>query len=58
MVVASVSCIYGLGSPEDYRDLVLSLRKGMVKNRQEMLRRLVDISTSATISTSSAALFA
>lgn len=43
LVVASVSCIYGLGSPEDYRDLVLSLRKGMVKNRQEMLRRLVDI---------------
>ena len=43
LVVASVSCIYGLGSPEDYRTLVLSLRKGMVKERQEMLRRLVDI---------------
>ncbi len=43
LVVASVSCIYGLGSPEDYRTLVLSLRKGMVKNRQEILRRLVDI---------------
>jgi len=43
LVVASVSCIYGLGSPEDYKTLVLSLRKGMVKNRQEILRRLVDI---------------
>ncbi len=43
LVVASVSCIYGLGSPEDYRDLVLSLRKGMVKDRQAILRRLVDI---------------
>jgi excinuclease ABC subunit B len=43
LVVASVSCIYGLGSPEDYHTLVLSLRKGMVKERQEMLRRLVDI---------------
>ncbi len=43
LVVASVSCIYGLGSPEDYRTLVLSLRKGMVKSRQEILRRLVDI---------------
>ena len=39
LVVASVSCIYGLGSPEDYRDLVLSLRKGMVKNRQEAAGR-------------------
>lgn len=43
VVVASVSCIFGLGSPVDYRNLVLSLRKGMVKDRQEMLRRLVDI---------------
>ncbi len=43
LVVASVSCIYGLGSPEDYRDLVLSLRRGMVKDRQSILRRLVDI---------------
>lgn len=43
IVVASVSCIYGLGSPEDYRDLVLSLRVGMVKDRQEILRKLVDI---------------
>jgi excinuclease ABC subunit B len=43
LVVASVSCIYGLGSPEDYRNLVLSLRRGMVKERQDILRRLVDI---------------
>jgi len=43
LTVASVSCIYGLGSPEDYKDLVLSVRKGMRKDRDEMLRRLVDI---------------
>lgn len=43
LTVASVSCIYGLGSPEDYRDLVLSVRKGMQKEREEILRRLVDI---------------
>jgi len=43
IIVASVSCIYGLGSPEDYRDLVLSLRVGMSKDRDEILRKLVDI---------------
>ncbi len=43
IIVASVSCIYGLGSPEDYRDLVLSLRVGMEKPRQEILRKLVEI---------------
>ncbi|MGI5999018.1 MAG: excinuclease ABC subunit UvrB [Lutispora sp.] len=43
IIVASVSCIYGLGDPEDYRDLVLSLRKGMIKDRDEVLRKLVDI---------------
>lgn len=43
LVVASVSCIYGLGSPEDYKDLVLSLRTGMVRDRDRILRRLVDI---------------
>ncbi|NLM42754.1 MAG: excinuclease ABC subunit UvrB [Clostridiales bacterium] len=43
IIVASVSCIYGLGDPEDYRDLVLSLRKGMTKDRDEVLRKLVDI---------------
>ena len=43
LVVASVSCIYGLGSPEDYRDLGLSLRTGMVRDRDAILRRLVDI---------------
>lgn len=43
LVVASVSCIYGLGSPEDYRDLVLSLRPGMQRDRQQILRKLVDI---------------
>ena len=43
IVVASVSCIYGLGSPEDYRDLCLSLRPGMEKDRDEILRKLVQI---------------
>lgn len=43
IIVASVSCIYGLGDPEDYRDLVLSIRKGMIKDRDEVLRKLVDI---------------
>ncbi|TLM98327.1 excinuclease ABC subunit B, partial [bacterium] len=43
IIVASVSCIYGLGSPEEYRDLVLSLRKGMNIDRDQVLRKLVDI---------------
>ncbi|SDQ05409.1 excinuclease ABC subunit UvrB [Carnobacterium viridans] len=43
IVVASVSCIYGLVNPEDYRDHVLSLRVGNEMNRDEMLRRLVDM---------------
>ncbi|WBL14467.1 excinuclease ABC subunit UvrB [Sutcliffiella sp. NC1] len=43
IIIASVSCIYGLGSPEEYRDLVVSLRVGMEKERNELLRNLVDI---------------
>ncbi len=43
IIVASVSCIYGLGSPEDYRDQVLSLRVGMERGRDEILRKLVEI---------------
>ncbi|MED1952407.1 excinuclease ABC subunit UvrB [Brevibacillus centrosporus] len=43
IIVASVSCIYGLGSPEEYRELLLSLRVGMEKSRDEILHRLVDI---------------
>lgn len=43
IIVASVSCIYGLGSPIDYETQVLSLRPGMIKDRQEILRKLVDI---------------
>ena len=43
IIVASVSCIYSLGSPVDYRNLVLSLRKGMSKDRDEIIRKLVDI---------------
>lgn len=41
IIVASVSCIYGLGDPEDYRTLTLSLRKNMQKDREEVIRKLV-----------------
>lgn len=43
IIVASVSCIYGLGSPVDYQNMTVSLRPGMVKDRDEVMRRLVDI---------------
>lgn len=43
IIVASVSCIYGLGDPIDYKNLVLSLRKGMEKDRDDVLKKLVDI---------------
>jgi len=43
IIVASVSCIYGLGDPEEYSELVLSLRPGMIKDRDEIIRKLVDI---------------
>ncbi len=43
IIVASVSCIYGLGDPEDYTELMLSLRPGMRRDRDEIIRKLVDI---------------
>jgi excinuclease ABC subunit B len=43
IIVASVSCIYGLGSPMEYRDLVVSFRVGMERSRNEILHRLIDI---------------
>ena len=43
VIVASVSCIYGLGSPIDYQSMTLSLRPGMTKERDDVLRRLIDI---------------
>jgi excinuclease ABC subunit B len=43
IIVASVSCIYGLGSPIDYESLVISLRPGMEKERDEVIKKLVDI---------------
>ncbi len=43
IIVASVSCIYGLGDPEDYNRLMISLRPGMERDRDEIIRRLVDI---------------
>lgn len=43
IVIASVSCIYGLGNPEEYREMVVSIRTGMDMERNELLRKLVDI---------------
>ena len=43
IIVASVSCIYGLGSPIDYKNMTLSVRPGQVRDRDEMLRKLVEI---------------
>lgn len=43
IIVASVSCIYGLGDPIDYQEMVISLRPGMVRERDEVLRKLVDL---------------
>jgi len=43
IIIASVSCIYGLGSPEEYREMVVSLRTGMEMERNQLLHRLVDI---------------
>ncbi len=43
IIVASVSCIYGLGDPIDYENLVVSLRPGMLKDRDEIMRKLIDI---------------
>lgn len=43
IIVASVSCIYSLGNPIDYRNMIISLRPGMEKSRGELLRRLVDL---------------
>ncbi len=43
IIVASVSCIYSLGDPIDYRSMVISLRQGMEKNRDELIRKLVSI---------------
>ena len=43
IIVASVSCIYGLGSPEDYRSMMVALRRGMQVDRDKILRKLVDV---------------
>lgn len=43
VVVASVSCIYGLGSPDDYQEMIVSLCPGMVKDRDQVIRELIDI---------------
>ncbi|MDD6811962.1 MAG: excinuclease ABC subunit UvrB [Lachnospiraceae bacterium] len=43
VVVASVSCIYGLGSPDDYAGMIVSLRPGMMKDRDQVIRELIDI---------------
>ncbi len=43
IIVASVSCIYGLGSPIDYQNMTVNLRPGMIKDRDDVIRRLIDI---------------
>lgn len=43
IIVASVSCIYGLGSPDEYRGMVLSLRQGQMRDRDDILRKLIEI---------------
>ena len=43
IIVASVSCIYGLGSPDEYRGMVLSLRQGQIRERDDILRKLIEI---------------
>ena len=43
IVISSVSCIYGLGSPKDYMEMMISLRPGMEKDRDEVIRQLIDI---------------
>lgn len=43
IIVASVSCIYGLGAPVDYQNMVISLRPGMEKDRDDVIRKLIDI---------------
>ena len=43
IVIASVSCIYGIGSPEFYKEMTISLRPGMIRDRDEVIRKLVDI---------------
>jgi excinuclease ABC subunit B len=43
IIVASVSCIYGLGNPEEYKNLTISLREGMQKDRDEVIRKLIEI---------------
>ncbi|MDU4414109.1 excinuclease ABC subunit UvrB [Paeniclostridium sordellii] len=43
IIISSVSCIYGLGDPEDYKELMVSLRPGMEKDRDEIIKRLIEI---------------
>ncbi|MCI9217490.1 MAG: excinuclease ABC subunit UvrB, partial [Dorea sp.] len=43
IIIASVSCIYGLGSPIDYQEMVISLRPGMIKDRDDVVRKLIEI---------------
>ena len=43
IIVSSVSCIYGLGSPQEFQDMMISLRPGMTKDRDEVIRELIDI---------------
>lgn len=58
IIIASVSCIYGLGSPEEYKEMVVSLRVGMEKERNQLLRDLVDVQYERMTSTLNAEHFA
>ena len=49
VVVASVSCIYGLGSPDDYQEMMVSLRPGMTKDRDQVIRELIDIDRKSVV---------
>ena len=50
IIVASVSCIYGLGSPIDYKSMVVSLRPGMERDRDDIIRQLIDMQYVRTVS--------
>ena len=50
IIVASVSCIYGLGSPVDYQNMVISLRPGMTKDRDEVMAILIEESLAMYVS--------
>ena len=57
IIISSVSCIYGLGSPQEFQDMMISLRPGMTKDRDEVIRELIDIQYTQVPSASVATLW-